>query len=368
MKKSILVLMSLLVLSSSAFAQVKYWVFFSDKPQAEQQLAQPEQFLSKKSLERRARQNISIHKSDMPVHQPYLQKISAEGALILQTSKWLNGVSVFATKNQIEEIQKLPFVKDVKPVLQLQGQSIEDIYPAPMPPQTTTAQPYSYGNSWNQISMLSGEFLHDDDSRGQGMVIAVLDGGFSGADFYSGFDSLWARNGIIASYDFNDGDTIVYERGTHGMNVLSVMAANVDGQLIGSAPEAHYILLQSENQLSETTIEEDNWVSAAEYADSAGADIINSSLGYTTFDGGFGDYDTTDLDGRTGTTSLAAVMAARKGMLVVNSAGNEGGGGWKKIITPADADSILAIGGVDDFEQRVGVSSVGPSAGGRSER
>jgi serine protease AprX len=359
MKKNI-IFAFLIVFSGSLFAQVKYWVFFKDKPLAQQQMASPNMYLSEKSLQRRSAHEIPLHSSDMPVHQPYIQTISNAGVFVLRKSKWLNAVSVFATQQQIEEIQKLSFIDDVKPVKKMvrQAEQISD-------QQIVSTATYSYGNSLNQIAMMNGNVLHDAGSVGQGMTIAVLDGGFTGANWFQPFDTLWNDGRVIAAYDFNDGDTNVFERGSHGTAVLSVMAAFVDGQLIGTAPKANYMLLQSENQSSETTIEEDNWVRAAEFADSAGADIINSSLGYYTFDGGIGDYTYSDLDGRTATTTLAAVMAARKGILVVNSAGNEGGSSWNYIITPADADSILAVGGVDEFENHVGFSSRGPTADGR---
>ena len=358
MKKIILVT-TLIISTLATTAQVKYWVFFTDKQVTASMLEHPENILSERSIARRQTQYIAINESDFPVSKNYIKQLQKQGVMVLRTSKWLNAASVFATVQQIEELKKLPFVSSVKPVMTLerQAESMVEI--------RTTLTSYSYGNSWNQVSMLGGNVLHDAGSRGQGMLIAVLDGGFSGADTVPAFDSLYAQNGILLTKDYVDGDTNVFHRGSHGTSVLSVMAANLDGQLIGTAPQAQYILLQSENQINETTIEEDNWVAAAEFADSVGAQIITSSLGYTTFDGGIGDYTYNDLDGRTATTSIAALMAARKGILVINSAGNEGGSSWRYIITPADADSILAIGGVDEFGQRVGFSSIGPTADNR---
>lgn len=363
--KKIIFFLALIFTSAISFAQVKYWVFFNDKPSAQQVLQEPTSILSQRALERRQKQEISLSTSDAPVEQAYLKTLQQQGVFILRTSKWLNAASVFATKDQIEKLKSLPFVKAIKAVLKMERQ--EELLSSPVAEtkRILTAQPYSYGNSWNQISMLAGNVLHDNNLRGQGMIIAVLDGGFTEAQNISAFDSLWMRNGILATWDYNDADTNVFERGSHGTSVLSVMAGFVDGQMVGSAPKANYVLLQSENQASETTIEEDNWVKAAEFADSIGADVINSSLGYYTFDGGIGDYTYADLDGRTATTTLAALWAARKGILVVNSAGNEGSSAWKYIITPADADSILAVGGVDADENRVNFSSQGPTADGR---
>jgi hypothetical protein len=362
MKKIVLITLALAATLATK-AQVKFWVFFTDKPHAESFIQAPERMLSERALMRRQRQDIALNITDVPVSTTYIKALKNEGVVVLTQSKWLNAVSIFATQQQLESIQNLSFIKTIKPVLNM-GRAQELIEETSIF-KTFTAQPYSYGNSWNQISMLAGNVLHDNNLRGQNMLIAVLDGGFTEAQNISAFDSLWARNGIIATHDFVDGDTNVFERGSHGTSVLSVMAGFVDGQMVGSAPKANYILLQSEDQSSETTIEEDNWVRAAEFADSVGADLINSSLGYYTFDGGIGDYTYADLDGRTGITTIAAIMAARKGILVVNSAGNEGSSAWKYIITPADADSILAVGGVDENGIRVNFSSHGPTADGR---
>lgn len=363
--KHLLLALSLLFVVEFAQAQVKYWVFFTDKPNAEAALSNPQNYLSDRAISRRQKQNIAISASDVPVYANYLNALQSQGLMILTTSKWLNAASVFATKAQIDEIAKLPFVSEIKPVLQLQTQRFEEMLPIRSGQNILAAQPYAYGNSYNQMAMLGGNLLHDNDLRGQNMLIAVIDGGFDNAETISALDSLWQNSNVIATWDYNDGDTNVFERGSHGTNVLSVMAGLVDGQLIGSAPKAQYVLLQTENQGSETTVEEDNWVKAAEFADSIGVDIINSSLGYTTFDQGIGDYTFADLDGRTATTTKAAAWAARKGILVVISAGNEGANQWRHISTPADADSILAVGGVDELGNRVGFSSQGPTADGR---
>lgn len=357
--KRIIILTAVFLTAFATKAQVKYWIFFTDKPVTAAMLKHPEAVLSPRAIERRNIQSIAITESDFPVSPTYLTQLQQHGIVVLRTSKWLNAASVFATQSQIESLRKLPFIADIKPVMQMKRQE-ESLEPLSL--KTTS---YSYGSSWNQISMLGGNVLHDANSRGQGMLIAVLDAGFVGVDSFSAFDSLFAQSSILLTKDFVDGDNNVYHGSSHGTSVLSVMGAVIDGELIGAAPKAEYLLLRSEDAASETTIEEDNWVAAAEFADSVGAQIINSSLGYTTFDGGWGDYTFQDLDGRTATTTLAALMAARKGILVVNSAGNEGANSWRHIITPADADSILAVGGVDQFGVRVGFSSQGPSADGR---
>lgn len=346
-------------------AQDKYWVAFADKGQSK--FGQVELALSQWALDRRAAHNISLDEQDRPVNKNYINQVRQTGAQIVNRSKWLNAVSVLATPAQLAQIKAMPFVTEVKPVghmqkteLPLQSDQLSLVRNT-----KTTVSTFSYGMSGNQLSLLNGTYFHDMNYRGQGIRIAVLDGGFENANNIPAFDSMWANNRVLATWDFVDGDTNVFHLGGHGTNVLSTIAGHLNGQLIGAAPYAQFLLLKSEDQSKETPIEEDNWVAAAEYADSAGADIISSSLGYNTFDGGIGDYTWDDLDGRTATTTKAAIIAARKGILVVNSAGNEGSGFWQRIITPADADSILAVGGVDAAGNYVQFSSKGPTADGR---
>ena len=224
---------------------------------------------------------------------------------------------------------------------------------------------FVYGQSFFQINQLKGSYLHDLGFAGDSMLIAVLDGGFFGVDSFEVFDSLWANDRILSTYDFVDNDTDVFHLGSHGTSVLSVMGGYLDNQLIGTAPEASYVLLKSEDQSQEVKSEEDNWVAAAEYADSVGADIINSSVGYNTFDNGVGDYTYADMDGRTTIVVQGAIYAQRKGIIVCNSMGNEGSSSWKYMMSPADADSILSVGGANQNGNYAGFASVGPTADGR---
>ena len=346
-------------------AQDKYWVMFADKGQCRH--GPVELALSQRALDRRAAHNVSLDEQDRPVNKYYINQVRQTGAQIANRSKWLNAVSVLATPVQFTQLKSLPFVTEVKPVGHMQKTEwpMHSDQLSLVRNTKTTVSTFSYGMSGNQLSLLNGTYFHDMNYRGQGIRIAVLDGGFENADNIPAFDSMWANNRVLATWDFVDGDTNVFHLGGHGTNVLSTIAGLLNGQLIGAAPYAQFLLLKSEDQSKETPIEEDNWVAAAEYADSAGADIISSSLGYNTFDGGIGDYTWDDLDGRTATTTKAAIIAARKGILVVNSAGNEGSGSWQKIITPADADSILAVGGVDAAGSYVQFSSKGPTADGR---
>jgi hypothetical protein len=213
--------------------------------------------------------------------------------------------------------------------------------------------------------MLRGDAMHNAGFTGQGIIIAVLDAGFSNANNIAPLDSLFASGRILSTWDFVDNEQDVFDDDAHGSMVLSVIGGNAPGELIGTAPHASFHLLRSENAPAEAIIEEYNWASAAEYADSAGAHIINSSLGYTVFDNPAQNHTYANLDGNTTPISIAADIAASKGMVVCNSAGNEGNGSWFRISAPADADSILAVGAVDASGLNVGFSGKGPSADGR---
>ena len=193
------------------------------------------------------------------------------------------------------------------------------------------------------------------------MTIAVLDAGFYQVDAMNVFDSLWLNGQILGTRDFVMPGNNVFNESTHGMMVLSTMGANIQGQMVGTAPKANYWLLRTEDATSENLIEEDNWAAGAEFADSIGVDLINSSLGYTTFDDAAMSHSYQDMDGRTTRVSQAATIAARKGILVVNSAGNSGGGWWKYIGAPADADSIITVGAVNNMGNYAAFSSIGPS-------
>ena len=224
---------------------------------------------------------------------------------------------------------------------------------------------YNYGNALNQIQMLHGDKLHDLGFRGDGKIIAMLDAGFYRVDSMTAFDSLRAHNRIIATYDFVDHNSNVYDDHTHGSMCFSIIGANDPGNIVGTAPEASFLLYRSEDAATEKLIEEYNWATAAEAADSAGADIISSSLGYTRFDDSTMNHTYSDMDGRTAPISIAANIASRKGIVVVSSAGNEGNGQWHYISAPADADSILTIGAVDAAGAYASFSGTGPSADGR---
>jgi len=362
----------LLCVASVAQAQYfprKFFVPFTDKSGTPFSIAQPDQYLSQRALQRRAAQSIQIDITDLPVDPSYVQQVAATGAAVLNRSKWFNGVTVLVNDaNQLAAVDALPFTGVPTPVTRLaNGTSTPKLEPEP-DGKTASGNgggTTDYGLGFNQIDMLGGIPLHENGFRANGMLIAVLDAGFINVDNLPIFDSLRNENRIIATKDFVEGDLNVYGHHGHGTSVLSTMAGNIPGALVGTAPKANYILLRSEDGASENPIEEENWVAAAEFADSAGADLINSSLGYTTYDSTQFSHTYADMDGVTTRVTQGANIAASKGILVVASAGNEGSSAWQHIGSPADGINVLAIGAVDPTGTYASFSSQGPSADGR---
>lgn len=347
----------------------KYWVRLTDKNGSPYSLSNPSAFLTQRALNRRAAQNIAVNSSDIPVNPSYISQIQATGASVIRTSRWLNAVVIDApSASTLNAVNSLSFVQSTTPVaiFRRTADPVEDTKPtAALSAKTANTNSYNYGGSFNQIDMLNGVCMHDQGYNGTGMQIAVLDAGFLNANTLSTFDSLFINHQILGTRDFVVGDTMVFEDFNHGSSVLSCMGGYTPGQLVGTAPKAKYWLLRTEDANSELIIEEDNWVRGAEFADSVGADLINSSLGYSTFDIASQNHTYNDLTGRVSVASIAATMAARKGMIVCNSAGNDGGSTWQFIGVPADADSILTVGAVDGLGNYASFSSTGPTADGR---
>jgi len=341
------------------------------------------EFLSTKSVERRLLQQIPLTESDLPVNPDYLKSIRSSGGEILYKSKWLNLIIIKVTnKASIEKISKNPFVKEIKPADHLythhasnrknpyfDTESVKKIAVKQGADDFKSGRAFDYGQSFNQSQMIAVDQLHNMGFTGRGMTIAVLDAGFNSVNTLAAFDSLRTNAQILGTKDFVTPGNDVYNTSisTHGMMVLSIMGGNLPGQLIGTAPKASYWLLRSEDGRPdfEYVIEEYYWVNAAEYADSVGADIINSSLGYTTFLNPAEDHTYEDMDGNTTVVTIGADMAASKGILVVNSAGNSGNNEWQYIGAPADGDSVFTIGAVDPAGVYAGFSSRGPTSDGR---
>ncbi|MBN1339143.1 MAG: S8 family serine peptidase [Bacteroidales bacterium] len=380
--KNILLLFAFSVLIAGAFAQVapdKYWVKFTDKNNSPFSIENPGDFLTQRAIDRRTAYSIPVDESDLPVNPVYLQGVAATGATVLTTSRWFNSVTVYTTSSSvIDAINNLPYVQSVLKASSPSGTNADpqdkpffsaEEYMVSAPDglkSQSSASTYNYGDAYNQIHMLNGDLLHDMGYNGNGMVIAVLDAGFLNADNLAAFDSIWDNGRVLGYKDFvSPQDPNLFNSHFHGTAVLSTMAANLPGVMVGTAPGASYWLLRSEDGATENLIEELNWVSAAEYADSVGADVINSSLGYTVLDDPAWSHTYADMDGNTTPITIGADKAMSKGMIVVNSAGNSGGSAWLYIGAPADGDSVFSIGAVDANGNYAGFSSVGPTHDGR---
>lgn len=376
--RNLLTTLFFILIFSSLSAQIapdKYYVQFTDKDNSPYSINNPEEFLTQRAIDRRAKYSIEISEQDLPVNPQYIQGVADAGATILVPTKWLNGVTIYTTSQSVlDDINALPYVESVakmhdmyNPIKKAYFENEE--YGEKESSNEKSSQKissYDYGYAANQIEQLNGTMLHDQGFKGEGMVIAVLDAGYDVVQTHQLFDSLWANNQILGSMDFVDRDTNnVYAHHYHGRMVLSCMGANVEGLMVGTAPKASYWLLRSEDGASENVIEEYNWVSAAEFADSVGADVINSSLGYIDFDNPVWDHTYEDMNGMTAVATIGADIAVEKGILVVNSAGNSGGDSFPWIGAPADGFNVFSIGAVDGNGNRVGFSSIGPTYDGR---
>ena len=367
------------------FAQVevapgRYRVEFTDKNHNTFSIDQPQFFLSERALQRRAKQGIAVSHADLPVSACYIDSLKHLGFEVLNTSRWFNSATIRGSEENLEKLNHVGFIRQSAV---LQKENIQD---------TTVEKGYDfetsflflfrkkneeeegskygapvqyYGLAADQVGMMNGHALHDRGFRGKGMLIAVIDGGFHKVMDLSGFDSLRNSGRLWKIKNFTPDINNITGENNHGTNVLSIIASNLPGRIIGSAPDADYLLLRSEEIEHEYIVEEDNWIAAVEYADSTGVDLITSSLGYTTFDDELQNHSYRDLDGRAVRTSRAATMAAARGMIVCVSAGNDGETNWKYVSVPADADSVITVGAVDREGRYVSFSSQGYTADGR---
>lgn len=338
----------------------RYQISFKDKGS----LTLNDVSLSEKSLLRRTNQGIDLNFTDIPINPDYINQLLDLGITIKGKSRWLNTVTVKMTEVEFASVSSLPFIKTI-----VKSKSSKGIVQASQEISNySKAIPfYNYGLSDKQIEQIDGKILHDYRYQGQGMTIAVFDAGFKKVDEHIGFSEAFINNQITAGPDFVLGfnQKVNYEHSSHGQSVLSTMLAYTENVYVGTAPKADYILIRTEDATTETLVEEFNWLMAAEYVDSVGVDLINSSLGYTVFNDTLENHTYADLDGNTTLITRAADLAAQKGILVVNSAGNSGGSPWYYISAPADADSILTVGAVNADGFSATFSSHGPTIDGR---
>jgi serine protease AprX len=352
-------------------SQTKYWVQFTDKNSSPYTVSNPSAFLSQRAINRRTAQNIPVSIQDIPVNPSYIQQVLGTGNVtLLNRSKWFNAITIQTTdQNALNAIQALPFVSGLQPVNRIVRsnpfESWDPYSPLEKLQVNPPSQSFNYGSSFDQVNQIGVVCMHNAGYTGAGLMIGVMDAGFMNVDTLTSFDSLFLQNRILGTWDFVDNHASVYEDHWHGTMVLACMAANWPGTLIGTAPHASYWLFRTEDVGSEYIIEEDNWVSAAEFADSVGCDILNTSLGYTTFDNPAQNHTYQDMDGNTTRITIATDIAVSKGIFAVCSAGNSGNSSWNFIGAPADADSVLAVGAVDNTGAYVSFSSNGPSYDGR---
>lgn len=365
-------LLMFLVVTMFAQAQIAtniYWVQFKDKDNSPYSIDNPEAYLSDRALQRRANLGIAIDEYDIPVNPQYLQAVAGCGAELINPSKWLNGVTVHVTDPAvIDAINALDCVSavrncpnDLKAQEQKERWLANEMKPAAAHRGGSKG---FYGGAEDQVKQLNVHMLHELGFDGTGVVIAVLDGGFEGAEETSCFDNMREEGRLLGTRDFVYGSNSVYTQSTHGTSCLSTMGAYDPNNMVGTAYKASYYLIHTEDGDSENIVEEYNWVSGAEYADSLGVDVCSTSLGYIGFDMSQWDHPFEHYDGQTAPMSIGCEIAASRGMICMNAAGNEGDGTCTLGI-PADAEHIVTVGAVDSNGNRASFSSVGPTYDGR---
>jgi subtilisin family serine protease len=348
-----------------------YLVQYKDKNGTGYSLSSPEKYLSQRAIERRQRYHIEIDSTDLPVSAKYILQLANTGVKIVHNSKWLNASLILVSDTyKLQNIKNLSCVKKIEYRGAKKPAKRKKIYESDYNfnnkvKSVLTANRYAYGSAEAQVYQCNGQVLHNNGYTGKDMWIAVLDGGFYGVDRFAVFDSLRNENRLGGYYDFVDPSESFFETESHGMSVLSVMAANAPGLLVGTAPAAKYWLMLCEDTNSEYPVEEDNWVCAAELSDSIGIDVISSSLGYGVFDDNSLSYKHEYMNGSYAHASIGASMAGAKGILVVVSAGNSRDEEFSQVGSPADAKNTLTIGAVKLNGEITYFSSAGPSADGR---
>ena len=340
------------------------WVFFNDKPQASTYLSNPLSMLSQRSLDRRNRLGINLDQKDVPVDNDYIDQVrQAFGITYKAKSKWLNAVHVTGTQSNIRNLLNLSFVNKIE----FANKNIGIVTrPKPYVEQSTPIRlkrdNFNYGYGDGQINMLHGEVMHQHNYTGEGVLVGIIDAGFEETNTAALFQHLFQNGKVIDVYNFVSNDANIYQFSRHGSGVLSTIAAKSEGVLVGTAPDVSVALYVSEDVSQEMPIEESYWAEAAERADSIGVDVINTSLGYQTYDRSEYNYTMADIDGQTSFISRAAEIAVSRGINVVVSAGNSGDTSWPKIGMPADAASVITVGSVNNIRQKSGFSSIGPTA------
>ncbi len=361
-----LLLITLLLCQFSLFAQEDAWVYLADKENVASSIANPISILTQKAIDRKDAHGVSIDDRDVPVNESYISQLkNATGITVLAKSKWFNAVHVRGTQTDITNLTTtFSFIDHIDFANKTLNTSKLPVYTKKESKFKTTLVDFEYGNAANQIEMINGDYLHAQNYTGTGMSVAVIDAGFPNVHTMSAFQRLRNAGNLLGSYNFltRDADVFVGVLSNHGTLVLSTMAGYVENEYVGTAPDASYYLFVTEDVANENPVEESYWVEAAERADSLGVDVINTSLGYTTFDNSDYNYTNADMDGNTAFITRGANIAFEKGMLLVNSAGNSGNAIWQIVGAPADAPGVLSIGAVNPLGVKASFSSIGSNA------
>lgn len=345
------------------------WIFLTNKPQANYYIENPNLILSSRALQRRARQQIGINAVDTPVHQAYIDSIQRFDVVIKAKSKWLNAAHVQGTQQNIQALANVSFVDHVE----FANRSLNTAAKVLPVSETDTlskfelvnhrsTENFTYGQAAMQVQMIKADYLHQNNFTGQNMHIAVIDAGFPSVNTTSAFSRIRNNNQILTTYNYVTANPNVYVGNSHGTSVLSTMAGYITNQFVGTAPDAKFHLFVTEADNYEGPLEESWWVEALEKADSLGVDVVNSSLGYRTFDNSNYNYTTANMDGQTSFIARGANVALSRGMIVVNSNGNYRSSAWRIMGTPADNQNIFSVGAVDENRAIGWFSSPGPTA------
>ncbi len=338
-----------------------FYIQLKDKNQSPYSLSNPATFLSERAIARRNFFNIPVDSTDLPINPQYIIQLSKPGIHVHCTSKWLNGVTVL-TKDTlfIAQLRQLPFV------LKAEFTGFTNENPLALDaPSRVKSEETDYGVAAVQLDQMNGRILHQNGFMGENIHIAVLDAGFKNVDTNPAFSRLRAEGKLLGTRDFVNPASNIFNEDAHGAHVLSTMAADLNGIYVGTAPKASYLLIRTEAATGEYRCEPDFWISGIEYADSAGVDLATTSLGYTTFDDQTMNYKYADMNGKTARASIAATMAFKKGIMLLNAAGNDGNKNWKYIGVPGDAEGVITVGSVRKDSLYSSFSSIGPSADGR---
>ena len=366
MKKLLLVL-TILSIQQGVAQNQDAWVIFADKENVEASLADPILIMTQEAIDRKTLQGTPIDERDVPINENYVTQIkNASGITVLSKSKWMNCVYIIGSQSNIEALLDLPFVTNVEyadtSLNLFPGAPIENKFALEEANQRIN---YNYGSAANQIEMLSGDYLHELDYTGEGMIVAVLDAGFPSIDTNPGFQKMRDENRILGTYDFEARTENVDGTSSHGFNTSSDIGGFLQDEFVGTAPQASFYFFVTEYTPTETPAEEAWWVEALERSDSLGVDVVNTSLGYRVFDNPNYDYSYEDLNGQTTFSARGANIAFDKGMILVTSAGNGGNTSFPTVGTPGDSPGTLTVGAVSSNGNYASFSSIGPTVDGR---